>query len=35
MLDLIQNILKSLDSGLRRNDILKEFQTFYDIVNYQ
>ncbi len=28
----IQNIMKSLDSGLRRNDTLKEFQTFYEII---
>ncbi len=28
----IQNILKSLDSGLRRNDALKEFQTFYETI---
>jgi hypothetical protein len=24
--------MKSLDSGLRRNDVLMEFQTFYEIV---
>jgi len=29
----IQNILKSLDSGLRRNDALMEFQTFYEFIN--
>jgi hypothetical protein len=30
----IQNILKSLDSGLRRNDALKEFQTFYETLKF-
>jgi hypothetical protein len=30
----IQNLLKSLDSGLRRNDALKEFQIFYEIVKF-
>jgi hypothetical protein len=27
-------MLKSLDSGLRRNDALKEFQIFYEIVKF-
>jgi hypothetical protein len=31
----IQNMLKSLDSGLRRNDALKKFQTFYEFINIQ
>jgi hypothetical protein len=29
----IQNILTSLDSGLRRNDVSKGFQTFYEFFN--
>jgi len=29
----IQNMLKSLDSGLRRNDALKDFHTFYETIN--
>jgi len=29
----IQNILEALDSGLRWNDALKEFQTFYETIN--
>jgi hypothetical protein len=29
----IQNVLKLLDSGLRRNDVWREFQTFYKIIN--
>jgi len=31
----IQNILKSLDSGLRRNDASKDFQNFYDTINFE
>jgi hypothetical protein len=27
-------MLNSLDSGLRRNDALKEFQIFYEIVKF-
>ena len=30
----IQNILKLLDSGLRRNDVWREFQTFYGIIKF-
>jgi hypothetical protein len=26
----IQNIMKSMDPGLRRNDALKDFRTFYE-----
>ena len=29
----IQIMLKSLDSGLRRNDALKEFQSFFEFIN--
>ena len=31
----IQNILKSLDSGLRRNDALMGFQTFCETINFR
>jgi len=31
----IRNIFKSMDSGLRRNDAFKDFQTFYEAVNVE
>jgi len=30
----IQNVLKLLDSGFRRNDGKENLSTFYEIVNY-
>ena len=31
----IQKILKLLDSGIRRNDVSKGIQTFYDFINIE
>jgi hypothetical protein len=30
----VQNILKELDSGFRRNDETGQFQTFYETINF-